>query len=388
MSNIYERWHKYTQEVLAWAVDAPSTAISFALNSDHPKIIKRLMEHGERREWFILLGCDALCMKLAQAIAKNGSTQILILESDLNIARAFIENFAPLPNNVHILADTSPWALYLLSHPLLLGVPNPDNAIIHWTKHKTQRSQTLTTWRKLFLGAKTLPITANKDAQLKLSVGAIMHPDEKHLESFFAQIPAWVHELVIVWDGYIPQKKWTCATKIKHYARTLERDFSAQRNAMLEHCDGSWLFYLDADERLTKQSWDQLANLITLQNIGVYFPRLTFENDEEHVRMGHGLWPDVQLRLFPLQQGVHFVGSVHEKVAGLTANLCLAPHIPILHYSHVHKSGEELRQRLAIFSAAGCVEHKLSQAYPSLALEFFENFTTQNANTHIFQLPS
>ncbi len=388
MSNIYAHWHKYTQEVLAWAVDANHTAISFNIDNDSQKTIKRLLEYGQRNEWYILLGCDKICLELAHALPQNSPIQILILESDLHLARAFLDKFDPLPSNVHILADTSPWALFLLTHPLCVEGPKPNNAMIHWVKEKHERTKALITWRKLFLGTKLKRIAKPKAQQLKLSVGAIMHPSEAHLESFFAQIPKWIHELIIIWDGPIPQNNWPCNAKVKHFSRALNNDFSAQRNAMLKYCSGDWLFYLDADERLTAKSWEQLANLVTNENIGVYFPRLTFEGDEQHIRMGFGLWPDLQLRLFPLEHGVHFTGSIHEKVAGLTANLYLATHIPILHYSHVYKSREELRQRLATFSASGNIEHKLSQAYPRLEHDFFENLAMHDNISYIFQLPS
>ncbi len=404
MLNSSSRWLKYTHEVLAWSVNSKLTSQSYAYTaSDHTHTkAMQLIKSGTRRNvmWYILLGSDkdGLSITLSQILQQmNISANILLIEDNLDNARHFYQTNTLFAQNVYLLADTSPWALFLLSkeqptarHP----VPTVENSLIHWIDSPENRSPNLITWRRLFLGAQIVPLPTSAMMNFKLSVGAIIHPHEPNLHDFFAQIPPWVHELVVVWDTENDieslSQKFSCATKVHHFARSLNGDFSAQRNDMLSKCTGQWLLYLDADERLAPNDWEKIPYLVNLQKsdaeIAFYFPRLTFERDDNHIRMGHGLWPDIQLRLFPIKHGVHFVGSVHEQVAGLAGNFYLASGTPILHYSHIHKNAEELQNRLAIFNAAGSVKHKLSSHYPCLERDFFEHPLFTSA--FIFQLPS
>ncbi len=397
MLDIFQGWREYTQETLAWDMDVPPVLFASQATKDIQNNATRLAEHGLRRKasWYILLGCD--CEYLSLTLAKNlslasNAANILIIENDLAKARAFLNAYAPLPQNIHLLADTSPWALYLLTMEQLSPQACPlhaNSALIHWTMPPVSRPSCLNTWRKLFLSTQSIPIPQHANPTFKLSVGAIIHPHEAHLDEFFAHIPEWVHEIVVVWDSEkLPEiaKKFPCSGKAKHLARPLDNDFSAQRNTMLEHCSGQWMLYLDADERFTSTGWEQLAHIVNVESdFGVYFPRVTFEGDANHIRMSRGLWPDLQLRFFPLQQGIRFVGSVHETLDGLSGNFFLAPHLPLVHYSHIYKNTEQLRQRLATFNAAGSVEHKLSEAYPRLHKDFFDLWT--KSKPCLLQLP-
>ncbi len=396
MNSIFTSWSKYTAEVLAWAPEVTLPENFANEPSMHTKSqALNLLERGLRRNfsWYILLGCDdeALHIALSEGLAfKSSLAQILIIECNLEKARAFINAYSPLPRNVHIIVDTSPWALYLLCLNNLHGTKiKSDHALIHWTMPPKQRPLTLSTWRRLFLGTKVMDLPNDQADDFKLSVGAIIHPSEKHLHDFFAHVPTWVHEIVVVWDAQeVPHVAKDFSRKIKHFARPLNNDFSAQRNKMLEHCTGNWLLYLDSDERLVPDAWEQLSHMASMGDDfgGLYLPRLTFEGDDKHVRMNFGLWPDLQLRFFPLQKQVHFVGKVHEQVQGLCAKLFIAPHLALMHYSHIHKNAEELHQRLAVFNAAGSIEHKLSQAYPRLPSSFFETWLKHKAC--LLQLPS
>jgi hypothetical protein len=106
---------------------------------------------------------------------------------------------------------------------------------------------------------------------------------------------------------------------------------------------------------------------------GVLFPRQTFEGDEEHVRMGYGLWPDPQLRLVRANTALRFEGAVHEKLAGVEGRLALAADMPLLHYSHVRKDSRSLQRMLDVFNrAAGEELHRLSGSYPRLPRAFFQ----------------
>jgi hypothetical protein len=162
---------------------------------------------------------------------------------------------------------------------------------------------------------------------------------------------------------------------LRHACRPLDAHFGEQRNAMLALCRTEWFLYLDADERLSPRTWELLQRVPATPELGgALFPRQTFEGDEEHLRMGYGLWPDVQLRLLRKNAALRFEGAVHERVEGIQGRLALAADMPLLHYSHVRKDSRSLQRRLEVFNrAAGEERHRLSGSYPRLPRAFFHH---------------
>ncbi len=389
-------WQAYSQEILLWKGVGSPQALTLPWPEEQKKsLLQRSVTNALRAGHtnYIMLGYDVeMILMLQQELApKNAQASILILESQncklQNFAQEICTTSSISSIPVHILVDSSPWALFMLTR--VLGLEPAHTSLIFCSPPKA-RCSVLEKWRKLFLGSTMHALSSEEISSApSLSIGAILHPDEPQLDDFFAHIPPWVHEVVIIWDGeQCPQKNYVCSVPLRQYCRPLQQDFSAQRNAMLEHCRGDWVLYLDADERLSSQTWNALPHLLHGEHSGgVLFPRLTFEGDAEHIRMGHGLWPDVQLRLFPRTDKVHFIHSIHEKVEGLEGNVVLAPQHSILHYSHIQKSPEQLRQRLAVFNAAGSVQHTLSAAYPCLGKKFFDLWQTSLHEQRVFYLP-
>ncbi len=402
-------WQAYTEELLAWDGMGSSASAQPYAKEEFARLVERGLKHAQRGEHKlnILLGCHPHALDVF-----SPATPLLIIESQPEQAKTFLRAVGPLPAHVHILVDSSPWALFMLTGVLGLS---PEKCALFFSHAPKQRSPILEQWRKLFLGsmAKTLAQnTASTPAtRPTLSLAAIMHPQEKHVEEFFAHIPSYVQEVVIIWDADDSQAQplYPCAAPVKYHYRPLQGHFGEQRNAMLKACTGDWVLYLDADERLSPSTWQALPQFMQEEHAGgVLFPRHTYEpaqkipaqkhtSRQEHspkqghpIRMAFGLWPDVQLRLFPRRTGVHFEGSIHEKVLGLQGNTVLAAAHPILHYSHVHKNEAELRQRLAVFNAAGPVQHTLSAAYPHLSQAFFQRMQTlmeQNGARGLWHLP-
>ncbi len=391
-------WQAYTQEVLAWQgmedhlTKKPCACYCAQELARHAE---RSLKNGLRNasSLYIILGAEYEAVQhfehLLRAHASHAS--LLILESRVSQAHDFLQAYGTLPEHMHLLVDSSPWALFLLTRGL--GC-EPEKCTLFFCTPPKARCRILEKWRKLFLGTHIYPAPCQDLASEllpapSLSVAAIMHPQEAHVEDFFAHIPSWVHEVVVVWDAdAMPAlPPLPCAVPVHHYYRPLQGHFGKQRNAMLSHCKGQWVLYLDADERLNPHTWQALPALMQRKQVGgVLFPRLTFEGDAKHARMGHGLWPDVQLRLFPRTEQVHFIHSVHEQLLGLHGSMLLAPQHAILHYSHIRKSPEELRQRLAVFNAAGAVQHQLSAAYPHLPTTFFthvQKYLSQGAVLHL-----
>ncbi len=372
-------WQQYTKEVLAWQLGKATLSHTKDNNTKGEEQALKLMLHAQKQpafpQYFVVLGIDdALIIALEQELDKiSQNSHILVIESNITKARAFFSK--KTKPRTSLLADTSPWALFLLTRAAGLL---PQDCLIHFAQKPKERCPILQNWRKLFLGAQKY--TPEVDTSVCIQVGAILHPNEPQLEDFFLQLPEWIEEVIAVWD--MPEGStapiFACAAKVHNYIRPLQQDFAAQRNALLHFCreqskapNHTWIIMLDADERLSPNSWAQLPKLCDEKFGAVVFPRHTFEGTNTHIRMGYGLWPDVQLRLFPLNDTVHFQGSIHEKVMGITKPQLFCPHIPLLHYSHISKNFDELQNRLEVFNAAGQPKHTLSAAYPYLYEDFF-----------------
>jgi len=201
-----------------------------------------------------------------------------------------------------------------------------------------------------------------------LSAGAILSPDEPELDAFFGQFPDWVKEVVVVWDAEkVPEREFACAAPIRHLAHPLD-DFASQRNRMLKACEGEWVLYLDGDEMFSEDIWGLFTACMLVKRLeACYFPRMTFYPDENRVKTGFGMWPDLQLRLFRNRESVRFERPVHERLTGIEGRTALALDAPILHFSRVRKTPEELAAKLRRFDEAGDgLTHVLNEDYPHI----------------------
>lgn len=296
---------------------------------------------------------------------------------------------APLPNAPRLLADTSPWAMLLLLRAT--GI-TPETATLFPNPFLPgAEAEALHRWRRLFAGCvpvdlPDVPQRADESAHTDapslpgLGVGAILHPAEPDLPAFFAQVPGWVREMAVVWDGAPPafDPVPLCPVPLRQTVRPLGGDFSAQRNAMLGLLSTEWCLYLDADERLAPRTWALLPRLMAVPGTGAWLlPRATAYPDPNHLRVGYGLWPDVQLRLLRRMPGVCFRGAVHERVVGVHGHTCLLADAWIDHLSWTAKDRGALAERLRVFNAAGTAQpssgglHRLSTEYPALPRSLF-----------------
>ncbi len=282
----------------------------------------------------------------------------------------------------HILGDTSLWAHLLLL--TMIGATSTNTYTVlnpELSKEEKKRYQSL---QRLFVAARShQAINSSYLSHVAvqapdLSVGVILDPEEPELDTYFSQFPDWIREIIVIWDSTdIPKTDFQCAAPIKHHAHPL-KDFADQRNRMLAECQGEWVLYLDGDETFSEDTWSLFTALMLIKNLeACYFPRMTLYPDEQHCKVGFGLWPDLQLRLFRNHERVRFEHSIHEKVVGIEGRVALAIDAPILHYSRLRKSPSDLVKKLKRFDKAGKnrVQHMLNTDYPRLERSRFAEAT-------------
>lgn len=400
---------QYSAQVMAWQLgNAPDQA---PLVEDREAVrhaaerVARLAAQTRHNHVVVLgLGDGTLGYMLSALLPPH--CHLVILEESPAVARKVQAQCPSLPYS--LLVDTSPWAMLLLT--VAAGL-HPDRCLVCRNPVYKKEGKTsggfsvLEKWRRLFMGSSTqyLPHSL-PDPAPRLSVACIADPEEILLSDFFEQIPSWVAEVVVVWDGAAPAQLPPCTAPLRQLVRPLDENFAAQRNAMLELCQGDWCLYLDMDERLDGPTWEALRHWMLPQAGGVLLPRLTFMGDCSHARMGYGLWPDMQVRLFPLHKNLEFTGAVHEKLTGLSGELLLAGGLNVLHFSHVTKSRAMLAARLELFDKASeradteskgesgnasspRIEHVLSDAYPRLPMDFFDRISDLFGRKRALVLP-
>lgn len=142
----------------------------------------------------------------------------------------------------------------------------------------------------------------------------------------------WCEEIVVIDDNSEDRTVELAKTQgATVYTRALDGDFAKQRNFGLEKAKGEWVFFVDADEQVSKAlSYEILSHLSTEKPFEGYFVRRI-----DHMwgkKLLHGETYGLKLiRLAKKKSGIWY-GYVHEKweVKGTTGYL----ENPLTHYPH------------------------------------------------------
>ncbi|WP_243439074.1 hypothetical protein [Fundidesulfovibrio soli] len=226
--------------------------------------------------------------------------------------------------------------------------------------------------QRLHAAYSPLEIPAAPAGRPSLGVAAILHPGEPDLEGFFAALPGAACEAVALWDAPEPPAHLSGAPiPVRHLAHPLGADFAAQRNRLLAACRTDWVLMLDADERLDQALAALLPGLVAQGQCASFaFPRRAV--GPGGVKVGFGLWPDLQLRLFRRLPGLRFVRPVHERLEGLSGPTGLCIGAGIRHLCDSLKQSGAIDGKLALFDQAAGREglHRRSGEYPTVPEEY------------------
>lgn len=371
---------RYTAEVLRFgfagqaAPAAPAPLAPGALRAARDGCLRALEREPRASVLLLGLGTGDLARALDDALPPE--VTLVVSELDTALARAALAGpdapWARPGGRTVLLADTSPWA-----HFLLWTLHGLTPATAHLRLHpQDQGHPGRALARRLFARAGALGPAPAQAPFPTLTLAAILAPGDPGLEEFFAQVPPWATEVVALWDADAPPAQHPgCAAPVRHLARPLGDDFAAQRNAMLDACATDWVLVLDADERLTPQGWQaarDLARRGQAHGMGLFLlPRRTLHPDGERVLAGLGLWPDLQPRLFRRTPALRYQRPVHERLTSARGPFGVALGPSILHLNRLLRGPDAVRAKLAGFDRAGAggVRHTLSADYPALAPE-------------------
>ncbi|MBR1697735.1 MAG: glycosyltransferase family 2 protein [Anaerovibrio sp.] len=123
----------------------------------------------------------------------------------------------------------------------------------------------------------------------------------------------FANEIIVIDSGSTDTTREKAETLgVKFVEHPMDDDgFAGQRNFALTQTKAKWVFYLDADERLTQEAADEIREIVQSDRFDAY--RIKRMNVLFGKLMKYGAHaPDWCVRLYP-RDGVHWVGVVHER---------------------------------------------------------------------------
>ncbi len=169
-----------------------------------------------------------------------------------------------------------------------------------------------------------------------ISVVVLSKNEEENISDCLETV-SWCDELIIIDDNSEDRTLEVAQNinpKLKIYKRSLDGDFSAQRNFGLSKAKGDWIFFVDADERVSVNLKNEIVYLISTHDRaiklnGYFIKRRDIMWSKE---LKHGETGNIKLLRLARKGVGGWQGKVHEewKIRGETGNL----ENPIYHYPH------------------------------------------------------
>ncbi len=177
----------------------------------------------------------------------------------------------------------------------------------------------------------------NSNLQPGLTVAALAWREGEHLAKCFASLRPLLQlthaRTLIVLDAEADQRTEKIARDVAQRVLTRRfENFSRQRNFALDSVSTEWVFFIDADERMTPALAKEVATHLASGADAAYrVPRrnILFGKEVRHT----GWWPDYQVRLlqtarcrYDETQAVHEVPQVQGSTGTLTN--------PLIHFNY------------------------------------------------------
>ena len=165
---------------------------------------------------------------------------------------------------------------------------------------------------------------------MQLSVIVLTYNEAENLEACLQSV-SWADEIIVI-DGGSSDKTVPLARKFTH--KTFHQpltSFAKQRNLGARKAKGKWLFYLDADERVTKRLCQEIEESIKRgEASALKMPRQNYFLGRK-VKHG-GFWPDYVTRIFRKENFKKWQGKIHEspQFSGVVETL----ESPLIHLTH------------------------------------------------------
>lgn len=146
---------------------------------------------------------------------------------------------------------------------------------------------------------------------IRLAVLILTYNEEENIKDCL-QSASFADEIIVVdsysTDGTLKVVEKFDVTIIQHEME----NFAAQRNFAMEKTEAEWIFFLDADERVTPEAAEEITKIVKENKRAAWCIKRMNILFGKQMRFG-GHRPDYVTRLFP-RRAVRWDGLVHERV--------------------------------------------------------------------------
>ena len=148
------------------------------------------------------------------------------------------------------------------------------------------------------------------------------------------------------------QKTYQWNSNVIIYNRKLDKDFSAQKNSVIEKSSGDYIFHIDADEYPNEILLQQLKQILEMNDVDlIWIPRVNTVDGftQEDVQKwgwrvdekGWVNYPDYQARVFRNREDIRWTRPLHEYITGCKTYAHLPPHEELSLYHPKTKEKQE-----------------------------------------------
>lgn len=199
---------------------------------------------------------------------------------------------------------------------------------------------------------------------MKISYGITVHNEAEELERLLGKLLISIDEedeVVICVDGDDIGVKdvvelYSIDSRVIHYDRKLDKDFSAQKNSVIEKSSGDYIFHIDADEYPNEILLQQLKEILTINDVDlIWIPRVNTVDGytQEDVqkwgwRVTENNWinyPDYQARVFRNHKDIRWTRPLHEYITGCKTYAHLPPQEELSLYHPKTKEKQEQQNK-------------------------------------------
>ena len=180
---------------------------------------------------------------------------------------------------------------------------------------------------------------------MKISYGITVHNEAEELQTLLEVLNRNIDkedEIVVCVDGDDEKVEAVLGESLSSwqnyivYKRKLEKDFSAQKNSVIEKSSGDYIFHIDADEYPNEILIQQLKQILEINDVDlIWIPRvntvegMTFHHIQKWGwRVNESNWvnyPDYQARVFRNDEKIRWTRPLHEYITGCKTYAHLPP---------------------------------------------------------------
>ena len=195
--------------------------------------------------------------------------------------------------------------------------------------------------------------TMNASTRPRLTVGILTLNEERRIESCIRSA-RFADQIVVVDSGSQDRtKELAMAMGAEVYSYPQWEGFAVQRNRLLSHCKGEYVFFLDADEEITPELQDEIETACRSGHDGIWevlWNQVAYGRPLTLMKSTGGVQ-----RLFRTDSLNGFEGVVHEKAVMKNGDLPVQKFkARLLHYSRETVYGS--LQKLAQYAQLGAAK--------------------------------